>query len=163
MRVFLKKEDLVLLNGGYLTRKETGEPVFNEEFVALQKRMEYIITFNEIASKKDFKGKKPDLLEEVEAETLAFLRKNNEVEFISIPKKPTSKLQDSLAAEAMAFMNFTDESAKIKEINKFLKEFIIIKDFEDFGLFFEEGVVKLNRIYTLKELINSLKNSSKTF
>jgi hypothetical protein len=36
------------------------------------------------------------------------------------------------------------------------QRFNVINDFETFGLFFESGIVKIERIYTIKEITKAL-------
>ena len=53
----------------------------------------------------------------------------------------------------MAFMKFTESSSKVEKINSFLQQFAILNEFENYGLFFEEDIVKLNKIYTMAAVI----------
>jgi hypothetical protein len=154
MKKFLKSTDVQLVNG-YLSNGEEMAPVTHEAFIAAQKRAEYICTFATLAKGKDFKGKEADSLDDLKkkvAEALA----TKDTEFVTAPAKVTQELTDKLAAEAKAFMSFTDETTKVKKINKFLQEFNILKEFEEVGLFFEDGIVKLNKIYTLEEVVTSV-------
>ena len=56
----------------------------------------------------------------------------------------------------MAFMNFQKDSSRTDKVNNFLQQLAILKEFEDFGLFFVEDIVKLNKIYTLDEVGNAV-------
>jgi TPP-dependent trihydroxycyclohexane-1,2-dione (THcHDO) dehydratase len=151
-KVFLKKADLQLINGGYLSTKD-GSPVYNQSFVDAQRHAEFIVTYATMAKGKDFKGKKADSIEDLRKEVMDIVNKNKAVCFVAKPdtiKRPTS---DKLAAEAMAFINFQESSSKVDKINSFLQQFKVLQEFEDFGLFFENEIVKLNKIYTLQEVI----------
>lgn len=154
MSTFIKKDGLQLINGGYLSTKEE-KPVTNEAFVAAQKRAHYVVTFAKHAKNKDFVGKKADSLEQMIADVNAELA-TSATEYVSKPKKVKQKLTEELAAEAKAFMNFQDESSKADKINDFLQEFNIINEFEEFGLFFNDGIVKLPKIYSVKEITDAV-------
>lgn len=152
---FLKKDGIQLLNGGYLSNKE-GNPVSNAEFVQAQQHAEFIVVFAAKAKGKDFKGKKADSLEDLRKEVQNLLSATKAVSFVDKPaavKRPTT---DKIAAEAMDFIKFQESSSKVDKVNNFLQQFKILKEFEDFGLFFEEDIVKLNKIYTMKEVIDAV-------
>ena len=155
MKQFLKKDELQLVNGGYLSNKEE-KPVNNYEFVQAQRTAEYIITFAGLAKDKDFKGTKADSISEVRAEAMKMVDRSRAVEFVSKPKEVKRPTIDKLADEAMAFMDFQKDSSRIDKVNNFLQQFAILKEFEEFGLFFEEDIVKLNKIYTLKEVVDAV-------
>lgn len=152
---FLKKDQLQLINGGYLSNKENS-PVFNQEFYTAQQHAEYIITFAEMAKDKDFVGKKADSIEGLKTEVLEFLNKNKSITFVENPKEVKKPTHEKLASEALAFVNFQESSNKVDKMNNFLQQFKILKEFEDFGLFFEEEIVKLNHIYTMKDVIEAV-------
>ena len=154
MKTFLKKEDLQLINGGYLVNKEET-PMYNIDFVKAQKHAEYIITFAKLAKGKDFKGKIADSLKEVENATKAVLAKQDKT-FINLPNKPSRSINNALKEEALKFINFQEKSNNIAKINSFLTQFNIIDEFEEFGLFFEQEIGKLNKIYTMKEIIKAV-------
>lgn len=154
MTKFLKKTDLQLINGGYLSDKD-GNPVTNETFIAIQKRAEYVCTFAKLAKGKDFKGKEADSLDDLRKAVAAELSSKDKV-YVEAPKKIVKKLADSLAEEAMAFMSFEKESSKVDKMNAFLQDFNTLAEFEEFGLFFENGIVKLNKIYTMGEVVESV-------
>lgn len=151
-KVFLKQGEVCLVNGGYLST-EGKAPVTNNEFVAAQKAAEYVVAFAAAAKGKNFTPCKVDSLEELKASVAASLSKTNIVEYVKGPKeveRPTHKLLEN---EAMAFINFGKESSKVEKVNKFLARFDIINEFQTHGLFFDQGIVKLNKIYTMEEVI----------
>jgi hypothetical protein len=152
---FIKNGGLKLINGGYLSNSE-GNPVGNAEFVKAQLHAEYIVTFAKMAEKKDFVGKKADSLESLKQEVNDFVNKNKAIEFVGKPKEVKRPTQDLLAKEALAFINFQENSGKTEKINNFLQQFKILKEFQDFGLFFEEEIVKLNNLYTMKDVIEAV-------
>lgn len=158
MKQFIKKEGLQLLNGGYLSNME-GNPVYNEGFVTLQKHAEYICTFAELAKTKDFVGKKADSLEALRKEVNDKLYSKEKIVFVDSPKKIKRKITDELSKEALAFINYQKDVSKVDKINNFLQQFSLLKEFEDFGLFFTDDIVKLNKIYTIEEITNAVKET----
>lgn len=156
MKQFIKNTELSLQNGGYLCNAK-GEPVSNEAFVQAQKAAEYVCTFAEMAKTKNFKQNKVDSLSDLKAEVLAVLN-NKTVKFIAEPTPVKRELTDKLAEEAMSFINFQQNVSKTQQVNEYLQQFTILKEFEDFGLFFDQGVVKLNKLYTIEEVINAVES-----
>jgi len=152
---FLKSTDLQLLNGGYLSNK-TGNPVSNQEFLSAQKHAEYVVTFANLAKGKDFKGKKADSIEDLKKELNDLLFSKNVTEFVKKPTSVERPITAQLKEEAMSFLNFHTETEKVDKINKFLQQFNVLKEFEDFGLFFDDEIVKLNKIYTLQEVVDAV-------
>ena len=155
MKTFLKKTEVSLINGGYLSNKE-NTPVDNKAFVDAQRRAEYIITFAEMAKGKDFKGSEAISLEDFRVSVHNKLNSAEIIEFVAVPKKPLTSVTNKLKGEALAFINFKIENDKAEKINIFLNQFAIINEFETFGLFFEQDIVKLNKIYTMSELVTAV-------
>ena len=156
MKTFVKKGDLSLLGKGYLVTGEKELPVTNEAFIKAQQQAEYVITFAELAKGKDFVGKHADSLADVKAaveEKLNFTK----VAFITSPTEPTRKLYDQFKEEALSFVSFEKSKNETSKINNFMQQFVVIQEFEDFGLFFEEGIVTLNKIYTVEEVLTAVK------
>ena len=151
MSTFLKNKELQLINGGYLSDK-AGNPVSNADFITAQKHAEYIITFANLAKGKDFKGKQADTLSSLKAEVQKYLNDQRPTTFIEKPKEVKRPVSESLAKEALAFIDFQETSSKVDKINNFLQQFTILKEFSEFGLFFEQGIIKLNKIYTIEEV-----------
>ena len=152
MKEFLKKDQVRLVNGGYLSNGDE-KPRFNSEFVAAQQHAEYINTFAKMAKDKDFKGKQADSVTDLKAEVTNLLNASKAIPFVDAPKDIKRPTTTKLADEAMAFMKFTESSSKVEKINSFLQQFAILNEFENYGLFFEEDIVKLNKIYTMAAVI----------
>jgi hypothetical protein len=156
MKVFLKQDQIQLINGGYLsTTGKTPEAVTNDVFVAAQKSAEYIITFATLAKGKTFSDKKADSIADLRAAVSAALSAK-ETEYITSPSKPNAPTTKKLADEALAFMNFTEESFNAKKVNTFLQNFNVLNEFKEFGLFFEPGIVKLETIYTMDQVTEAV-------
>lgn len=151
-KTFVKDSQLDLINGGYLVTGKEEKPVYNEEFYLAQMNAEWLITFADKAKGKDFIGKPADSLEEVKAEVLKHLAKSD-TEYVKAPKEVKLEITKKLEEEALAFIGYGEEVSKTDKINKFLQKFNIIQEFEDFGLYFDEGICKLNRIYTVKDIV----------
>lgn len=160
MKKFLKSSEIALVSGGYLSVKDAKEltPVSNAAFVAAQKHAEYIVTFASMAKGKDFKGKKADCLADLQSAVKDALSAKDR-SYVSKPKKVAKKLSQQLADEAMAFMNFEKDTTKVEKINAFLQQFNILAEFEEFGLFFDEEIVKLNKIYTMEEVVAAVEST----
>ena len=154
-KIFVKKEELALINGGYLVIQEKETPVYNEQFITVQKHAEWVVTFAEKAKGKDFIGKQADSIADVRAEVMKALA-NKGVEYVKSPKKVKQDLTEKLQEEALAFIKYQGESSKTEKINKFLQQFNIIQEFEEFGLYFEEDICKLNKIYTIEEIVKAV-------
>lgn len=152
---FLKKDQVSLINGGYLSDNE-GTPIYNKDFVNAQLHAEYVITFAEKAKDKDFIGKKADSLEEFKNEVNVLLYGSKVTEFVKAPKAPKKELGDKLKQEALDFVNFQSKSDETDKINNFLSHFEIISEFEEFGLYFKSQIIKLNKIYSMKEVISAV-------
>lgn len=151
-KVFLKT--VKLINGGYLS-DEKNNPVYNEKFISAQKRAEYVVTFANLAKNKDFNGKKADSIEDLKNEVIKSLSKKD-IQYLSAPKEIKRTLNNQLTEEAFAWMKFQEDSTKVEKVNNFLQEFNVIKEFEEFGLFFEEDIVKLNKVYTIEEIVEAV-------
>ena len=154
-KIFVKKSDLALVNGGYLVTGKNETPVFNVQFISAQKHAEWVVTFAEKAKGKDFAGKTPDSIESVRAEVIKALSDKG-IEYVKSPKSVGQDLTEKLKKEALAFIEFQGESSKTEKINKFLQRFNIIKEFEEFGLYFEEDICKLDKIYTIEEIVKAV-------
>ena len=155
-KIFVKKNELNLINGGYLVAGKEETPVYNLEFIAAQRHAEWVVTFAEKAKGKDFVGKQADSIADVKAEVIKALA-NKGVEYVKGPKNVKQDLTEKLKEEALAFIKFQGESSKTEKINKFLQQFNCLNDFENFGLYFDDSqIVKLNKIYTIEEIVKAV-------
>lgn len=154
-KVFLKKGDIKLSNGNYLT-DQNDKPVYNVDFVREQVMADYTIKLVKEIKQHDFEGKKPENF----ANFISEFNKDynsNVVKFVEEAKKPKSPTLDKLVKEATEFVNHQNEVEKTKLVNEYLQRFKEIKKFEDFGLYFEEEIVEIPYIYTLEEIIDAVK------
>jgi len=156
MKQFIKVGELKLVGSGYLTNSKE-EPVTNESFVKEQKHAEFVCVLAEKAKGKDFKGKNADSMEALKHEVWHLLNGNKVKAYIDAPVKPTATIGEKLKKEAVDFINYNRDTEKIEKVNKFLNQFNSISEYEEFGLYFgqPDSPVKLNKIYTMKEIIDS--------
>lgn len=157
MKKFLNKDQIKINKSGYLTDLE-GSPISNTVFEDIQEKAAYIIELAEHIKDKDFVGKKADSKTEVVVNFTKEFYKDEKLynETLIAPK---TKLTDSLKKEALDFISFKEEVKTNENINHRLSEFKDLKVFEDFGLFFEEGICKIKKIYTFEEVIEALKKT----
>lgn len=153
MKQFVKSTDLKIENGGYLLAN--GNPVGHAEFVKAQQSAEYVVKFAELAKGKNFKQVKVDSLDELRSEVMAALSQKS-IEFIEAPAPVERPLTKQLTAEAMAFIGFQDDVQKTSKVNEFMQQFAVLHDFEQNGLYFDQEIVRLNRIYTVKEITDAV-------
>ena len=151
---FLTKGKAQLVNG-YLSNGSEMNPVTNQEFVDAQKHAEYIVTYAQMAKGRNFKTSKVDSLDDLKRDVLAALSAK-EVKFVDAPTKVAQPLTEQLKSEALNFVNYQADTTKNDKVNAFLQQFNVINEFENVGLFFEQGIVKLNRIYTMAEIISAV-------
>lgn len=156
MSTFKKKGEVQLINGGYLSSK-TGKPVSNAAFVNAQQKAHWLVTLASKMAGKTFTVASPDDINDLIAQTDQEINGNSVEEFIKTPKAPVSKITKALEEEALGFVEFHKEVAVSERINNKLQEFKVISEFENFGLFFNSGVVKLNEIYTVKQITEAAK------
>jgi hypothetical protein len=157
MSTFLKSDQLQLINGGYLSDKE-GVPVYNSQFVAEQKYAHYIVTMANIAKGKNFKTEVGYTLEQLHRDAISALE-NKQVQFVEIIEVKPGELQTKLKEEALDFIQGHVQNKESAKVNEFMQRFTTLNDFENFGLFFHNDIVKLAKIYTVQEIIDAVKES----
>lgn len=151
---FLKSSELSLNPANYLINKKTGNPVapINAQFIIQQQNAEYIVKLADAIKDKTFSVGKIDDLEAIKASVRASMF-NDTKTYVESPKKPVSKVNDELVKFALDFDKYNDEKTKTDKINEFMQSFNSIKDVEEVGEYFSESVVKLSKIYTIKEIL----------
>ena len=158
MSTFLKEDGLKLQDGGYLVTAKEGKPVANAEFEKAQKRAEYIVTLAGLAKGKDFKGTKAESFSDLAALAHSQLSAVAVTEFVKAPKEKKAPIREAMLKEALDFIEFNKGTDSAKKVNAFLQEFNIINEFETFGLFFGSSITKLNKIYTMKEVVDAVES-----
>jgi len=153
---FLKQSELSLNPANYLVAN--GKPVNHTAFVMQQRNAEYIVKLAEAVKGKTFKASKLDDLQAIKAQVKASLNQDKR-EYVGAPVKPTSKVNDEMVEFALNFAKFEDEKGKVAQINEFMQQFNAIQDVESVGDYFSEGVVKLNKLYTIAEILEAVKTN----
>ncbi len=153
---FLTAKQLELNAAGYLISKDSKKPVTHVDFVKQQQSAEYIVKFAEAIKDKNFTVSEVDNLQEIKASVMAAIN-NTAKSYVSAPSKPTSKVQDELVKYALDFVNYEDSKVEVSKINEIMNEFNKIDDVESVGDYFSEGVVKLNAIYSIKQILAAVK------
>lgn len=152
MKTFLKKEEVELVNGGYLSSKETKKPIFHKGFVEAQEHANYIVTLAAELKGKNLKGTEPVNISEIKRKVSEKLSKSKAINFIEKPKEIERKTTDSLREEALKFVKYQEDVSKSEKVNQFLQKFKDIHEYELNGLFFSNKIVKLDKIYTISEI-----------
>ena len=150
---FKTVKEVVIAKGGYLADAKSNKPVSNKDFVHAQLRAHRLVSIAAKMKGKNFKATKIHSIHAIVKEVEAELSATRTEEFVSVPKVKKGKLTQQLADEAAAFVNGAVEANKAKNLNNKLQEFIVINDFETTGLFFTSKISKLEKIYTMKEII----------
>ena len=157
MKEFLSSKEVVVANGGYLFNTATpkAQPVTNEAFVVAQQQAEFVIKFAEMAKGKNFKTVKGV---DLSAFTLSVYNslQEKDAEYVSVPEPKKGKTQVALAKEALQYITDTEGKTTAIKVNAYLQQFNVLRDFEQFGLFFESGISKINKIYTIKEITQAV-------
>lgn len=153
---FLTAKQLELNAAGYLISKDSKKPVTHVDFVKQQQSAEYIVKFAEAIKDKNFTASKVDNLQAIKASVMAAIN-DTAKSYVSAPAKPTSKIQDELVKYALDFVNYEDSKVETSKMNEIMNEFNKIDDVESVGDYFTEGVVKLNAIYSIKQILAAVK------
>lgn len=154
---FLTSSEVFVVKGYLSSKSDKVSPVFNKALVDAQKHAEYVVTFAEKAKGKDFVGKPADSIADLRAEVYKSLSKNA-TEYVKAPEKVEKSLHKQLADEALSFIKYDKELSKVDKVNKFLQQFNTVQEFEEVGLFFEQDIVKLNKIYTIAEIVSAVES-----
>lgn len=157
MSMFLKKNDLALINGGYLVNKTTKAPVYNEDFVGAQKEAKMLVLLAERVKVANFESVKGDKFEDIVDSLNTELSREEIKVYKEGPEAVKMPTVEKLKKEALSWLNFKEEETKSQNVNRLMQRFNILSDFENFGLFFnEEKIEKLSHIYTIAEILNAI-------
>jgi len=154
---FLTSKDLSLNAANYLISSSSKKPVAHLEFVKQQQAAEYLVKLAEAIKDKTFTASKVDSLAAIKAEVLRSINEANVVQYATAPAEPTSALLDELVKYATDFDSYHDTKVSVSKINEFMNQFNKINDVEQVGDYFFEGLVKLNKIYTIEEILAAVK------
>jgi hypothetical protein len=154
---FLTSKDLSLNAANYLISSSSKKPVAHLEFVKQQQAAEYLVKLAEAIKDKTFTESKVDNLAAIKAEVLRSIKEATVVQYATAPTEPTSALLDELVKYAEDFDSYHDTKVSVSKINEFMNQFNKINDVEQVGDYFSEGLVKLNKIYTIEEILAAVK------
>lgn len=146
----------VFLEKGYLTNGEDMKPIYNQEFVDAQLEGAQICFVADNLKGKDFSDHETLDVNKHIISALYDYCTVKDYKYTETPKKVKTPVQDSLAKEAMLFHNNFQETTLQNKINKRMQSFNILKDFEENGLYFDEGIVKLERLVTTTDIVEAL-------
>ena len=153
---FLTKEEVFVVKGYLSSDKAKVQPISNAKFIETQKHAEYVIALAEAAKDKDFKGKQADSFEDFRRDVINALSDKG-VTYIKEPKKVETELSNQLKNEALAFIKYGEDLQTTDAINNYLQRYNVIKEFEEIGLFFEDEIEKIDKIYTIDEITKAAK------
>jgi len=160
---FLKISDLQLNPAGYLVATETNRPVNHKEFVEQQKRAHYVVKLADAIKDKNFKPCKVDSLDVIAKQVQAEIDATDVINYVTAPAKPISQVNEELVKFALDFASYGDAKEQADKINTFMQTFNAIQGVQEVGDYFTEGLVKLNKIYTIDEILEAVKiNIDKT-
>lgn len=146
MSNFLGKGKVSLNATNYLVDGK-GNPLTNAEFVFEQGEAHRLVLLAKKATKTTTK-----VVEEEVIETSVTKK-----EFVKVPTVSLGELNQKLREESVTFVNSRWEAEVAVKVNNIMNNsFNAMKQFEDFGLFFGEGVVQLEKLYTIDEVVAAL-------
>jgi hypothetical protein len=153
---FLVIEQLELNKAGYLISNVSSKPVTHDVFVAQQKAAEYTVKLAAAIEGKTFKASEVDSLEAIKAEVKASINSTSVKSYVAAPAKPKSEVKEELLKFALDYTSFEEDTAKTAKINEMMNKFNKINDVQELGEYFTEGLVKLNKIYTIAEILKAV-------
>ena len=93
-----------------------------------------------------------DSLDAIMTEVRNSISASTKVSYISSPTKPTSSVNEEMVNFALNFAKYEDEKIQAEKLNEIMQQFNKINDLEKIGDFFQEGLVKLNKVYSIAEI-----------
>jgi hypothetical protein len=157
MNSFLKLSELSLNPANYLVSTD-GKPVNHVEFVNQQRAADYIVRLAAATAGKTFKAGKVDNLDAIKASVRAAMADTSH-SYVAAPAKPTSAVNDEMVKFALDFVNYETAKEGASKVNEFMQQFNKINDVETVGEYFTEGVVKLNKIYSISEILSAVQST----
>lgn len=162
MSQFLNQKEVTLNSANYLVVLGTNKPIYNELFVAQQKKAHFMITLANEARGKNFEVKTADNFSELVEKVNNHINSTQNVEYVESAEQPHREITQKLAEEAKSWLNFEKQNEENEKINLIMQEFNQILEFEKFGAFFNDSqIVKLNKIYTIEQILAAVKSIAK--
>lgn len=154
---FLKSSELTLNPANYLISSASNKPVNHPSFVSQQRAADYIVRLAEAVKDKNFTHGKIDDLAAIKSKVKAEMDAASTNNYVEMPNEPKSKVQDELTQHALDFVKYLDQKENAENINKIMQQYNSINDVETVGDYFQEGLVKLNKIYSINEILSAVK------
>ena len=154
--MFITKNDLKLINGGYLVT-EHNIPVYHKEFVELQNEAHYLINLAEKVKLANFNEVKPDSFLDLVEKTKNELANTSQVTYVENKKQDDVPTIDTLVKEAINWVNTNNINDKNDKVNHIMQKYNLLNEFETFGLYFsQETIVKLEKVYTISDILQAI-------
>lgn len=154
---FLKINQLELNPAGYLVSIESKKPVTHVGFVSQQKAAEYIVKLADAIKDKNFTPCKIDDIKAIKQQVFDAINNTNLKKYVEDPTKPVSSVNEELIQYALDFANYHSIKAENEQVNEMMNQFNKIDDVENVGEYFEEGLAKLNNLYTIEDILAAVK------
>jgi len=158
MNKLLKLENLQLDAAGYLTDLD-GNTVNQKEFVEQQKLANFYVELAKRIKDKNFKPTEiVESFKDIHDRLVLQLKQNEKVTYVTPPVKPEMSIVNQLTEEAMAFVNYTENTEKTYKINQEMQRFNKIHQVGNVGERFTDDVVLLNipKLYTIAEILEAV-------
>ena len=158
MNNLLKLENLQLDTAGYLTDLD-GNTVNQKDFVEQQKLANFYVELAKRIKDKNFKQTEiVENFKDIHDRLVLQLKQNEKVTYVTPPVKPEMSIVNQLTEEAMAFVNYTENTEKADTINKEMQKFNKIYQVGNVGERFTDDVVLLNipKLYTIAEILEAV-------
>lgn len=150
---FLTANQVSLINGGYLSNSKTKEPIHNYDFCNAQRKAAFLDKLSKEVEGKSFETVKGECFSQIFEKALTDFNASKQVTYVATPAEPDQKLTIDLRNEALAWIGHQEDKGKTERINQRMQEFNPLVDFEKHGLFFDQGIIKLDKIYTVEEIV----------
>tara|TARA_R110000868_G_scaffold214505_2_gene464605 strand:+ start:2523 stop:3020 length:498 start_codon:yes stop_codon:yes gene_type:complete len=152
-QTFLKATEVRQNAAGYVvaTVGKEERPVNHPAWVQQQRNAEFVVKLAAATAGKNFKTGKTDDLASIIAQVRAGIA-NDTRTYVTAPAKPAQPTLDAMVAEQLAQAGYLTEKDTTGRINEVLNQYSAIADVENVGDYFQEGVVKLNAIYTFEQV-----------
>lgn len=153
----LTLSEVSINKAGYLVSNEGNKPVTHAAFVSEQKQAEYVVKLSKALVGKTFTPSNVDNLEAIKKSVLDSINADAKVSYVDAPAKPTNSVNDELVQFALDFVNYEGDKSKAEKVNNFMQQFNTISAISEVGDYFNEGLVKLNKIYSIAEILEAVK------
>lgn len=157
MSKFTTSKNATVKNGYLVFNGNMDQPIFHEDFINLQRRAEYLSTLAAEVKGKKFETEKIESFEELSRKVGEALNLKSQVNYVAEIKDVARPTTDALTKEAVEWEKNMNQKGTNSKINRLMQEFNLLNDFEEVGLYFSsDATVKLEKIYTVKEITEAV-------